>query len=56
MATEMEIKKLSEMSNIVEANQTLYVQEENRTRIPIITQKADFILAQKLHSSLCHIG
>ena len=32
MATEMEIKKMSEMSNIVEANQTLYMQEENRSR------------------------
>ena len=49
MATEMEIKILSEMSNIVEANQTLYVQEENTTRIPIITQKAGLILAQKLY-------
>ena len=47
---------MSEMSNIVEANQTLYVQEENRTRIPIITQKAGLILAQNLHSSLCHVG
>ena len=56
MATEMEIKKLSEMSNIVEANQTLYVQEDNTTRIPIITEKAGLILAQKLHSSLCHVG
>ena len=56
MAKEMEIKKMSEISNIAEANQKLYMQEDNTAGIPIITQKAGLILAQKLHSNLCHVG